>query len=66
MHPHPSLRERQRDPSRTDPKLKGGASSGELNKKVDHGVDNRFIEHLRRGYVVSRGNMLIEESVVVH
>jgi hypothetical protein len=62
----PPLRERQRDPTRSDPELERASASGELDEEVDDRVDDRRVEHLDSGLVVPRRDALVEVAVVVH
>jgi hypothetical protein len=41
VHGHPALRERQRDPARSDPELERAAAVGKVGEKVDSRVDDR-------------------------
>ena len=66
MHRHPSPREWERNPAGADPELEGAAAARELGEEVDGRVDDRWVEHLGRGLVVSRGDALVEIAVVLH
>ena len=65
VHRHSSLREGDGDPARSDPELERASVSGEVDEEVDNRIDDRRVEHLGRGFVVSRGDALVEVAVVL-
>jgi hypothetical protein len=66
VHRHSSLRERERDAARPDPQFQRAPGAGELGEDLDGRVDERRVEHLRLGFVVPRGDALVEVAVVVN
>ena len=46
MYANAALRERQRNPARTDAELQSGSVEGQVGKKIDNRIDCGRLEHV--------------------